>query len=117
MSGEWAVCPYPHCPLPEGHEGAHFLPKGIPADHPVDGPRDERGNIVHGPEERPDWHARYEGYAFRQIRKVRNTMAAELERDTAAARKSPAELERQAARLASYDDLITTLDHLKGQLK
>jgi hypothetical protein len=111
MSGEqggytFTRCPYPHCPLPEDHAGAHFLPKDTPpAEPPVTAA------------EAPDWHARYEGYAFRQIRRVRETMAAELERDRERGKKTPAELDRQAARLASYDDLITTLDHLKGQLK
>lgn len=69
------------------------------------------------PEPSPDWHARYKGYAYRQTVKTRNTMAAELARDIERARKSPAELERQAARLASYTELIDTLDALKGMLK
>lgn len=87
----------------------------LPADHPVDGPRDEHGNIT-APES-PDWHARYEGYAFRQIRRVRDTMARDLTRDLERGHLTTGEIARARARLASYDDLIITLDHLKGQLK
>lgn len=65
----------------------------------------------------PDWHARYRGYAYRQIVKTRNIMASELARDVERRHKSAAELERQAARLASYTELIDTLDALKGMLK
>lgn len=68
-------------------------------------------------EEPPDWHARYKGYAFRQLVATRNRMAVELARDIERGHKSAPELERAAARLASYTELIDILTALKGHLK
>jgi hypothetical protein len=64
-----------------------------------------------------DWNARYKGYAYRQLVNTRDRMLADLTRDIEQGRKSGAELDRGAARLASYNDLITALESLKGLLK
>lgn len=70
-----------------------------------------------GPAEGPDWNARYKGYAYRQLVNTRDRMAEQLLRDFEANKLSGPDLARAEARLASYNDLVTALNTLKGLLK
>jgi hypothetical protein len=62
-------------------------------------------------------HKAHRGYALRQIKATRDRMAADLDRDMAAGRLTDQDAIRAAARLASYNDLLTALDTLKGLIK
>lgn len=85
----------------------------LPADHPVDGPRDEHGHIIHGPAESPDWEHRYRGYAYRQLVATRDRMAAEVARDVNTGKLTGDDQARAEARLTSYNTLIESIDNLR----
>lgn len=63
-----------------------------------------------------DWQARYEGHAYRQLVRARNELAVRLARAVAAGETDPEELRRRADVVGAYDQLIATLDALRGQL-
>lgn len=61
-----------------------------------------------------DAHRRY---AFGQIRDTRNRMAEDIRRDVESGKLEGLPLIRATARLESYNDLIVTLENLKGMIK
>lgn len=109
------MCPFPHCPLPEDHDGAHLLPSdGAPEPAEVAG--------VDLPPADPElgWEAirkAHERYAFGQVRTLRANMRRDLERDTASGKLEGVALLRAKARMASFDQLVDTLETLKGLIK
>jgi hypothetical protein len=58
----------------------------------------------------------YRRYAFNKLKVTRDAMAQDVARDAATGQLEGLHLVRAEARLASYNDLISVLDNLKGLL-
>jgi hypothetical protein len=105
------TCPYPRCLLPGEHDGPHLTdPDHTPAAEP----------ILEDADPELGWEAirkSHERYAFGQVRTMRQNVARDFARDVASGKLEGVALLRAKARLASWDQLVDTLETLKGLIK